>query len=147
MKKTVKDIQVEGKKVLVRCDFNVPMKDGEITDDVRIRAALPTINYLIENGAKVILMSHMGRPKGTPNMEFTLAPVAERLGKLIEKDVVFISSPEVVDDKVREAAAGLENGQVMLLENTRFRKEETKNEEISAWTCSSSSHSRNLRIS
>ena len=129
MKKTVKDIQVEGKKVLVRCDFNVPMEDGAITDDVRIRAALPTINYLIENGAKVIIMSHMGRPKGEAKMEFSLGPVAKRLGELIEKDVTFISSPVVVDDEVRKAAAALENGQVMLLENTRFRKEETKNEE------------------
>lgn len=129
MKKTVKDIQVEGKKVLVRCDFNVPMEDGAITDDVRIRAALPTINYLIENGAKIILMSHMGRPKGEAKMEFTLAPVAKRLGELINKEVKFISSPVVVDDAVRAAAADLENGQVMLLENTRFRKEETKNEE------------------
>lgn len=129
MKKTVKDIQVEGKKVLVRCDFNVPMEDGVITDDVRIRAALPTINYLIENGAKIILMSHMGRPKGEAKMEFSLAPVAKRLGELINKEVTFISSPVVVDDAVRAAAAGLENGQVMLLENTRFRKEETKNEE------------------
>ena len=129
MKKTVKDIQVEGKKVLVRCDFNVPMENGEITDDVRIRAALPTINYLIENGAQVILMSHMGRPKGEAKMEFTLAPVAKRLGELIGKDVTFISSPVVVDDQVRAAVQALENGQVMLLENTRFRKEETKNEE------------------
>ena len=129
MKKTVRDIQVEGKKVLVRCDFNVPMEDGAITDDVRIRAALPTINYLIENGAKVIIMSHMGRPKGEAKMEFSLAPVAKRLGELIQKDVTFISSPVVVDDDVRKAAAALENGQVMLLENTRFRKEETKNEE------------------
>ena len=129
MKKTVKDIQVEGKKVLVRCDFNVPMEDGAITDDVRIRAALPTINYLIEEGAKIILMSHMGRPKGEAKMEFSLAPVAKRLGELINKDVTFISSPVVVDDAVRAAVDGLENGQVMLLENTRFRKEETKNEE------------------
>ena len=97
MKKTVKDIEVKGKKVIVRCDFNVPMKEGKITDDVRIRAALPTINYLIENGAKIIIMSHMGRPKGEANMEYTLAPVAERLGQLIEKDVLFISSPTVVD--------------------------------------------------
>lgn len=128
MKKTVKDIEVKGKKVIVRCDFNVPMKEGKITDDVRIRAALPTINYLIENDAKIIIMSHMGRPKGEANMEYTLAPVAERLGQLIEKDVLFISSPTVVDEEVKKAAAGLEAGQVMLLENTRFRKEETKNE-------------------
>ena len=128
MKKTVKDIQVEGKRVLVRCDFNVPMEDGAITDDVRIRAALPTINYLIENGSKVIIMSHMGRPKGEAKMEFSLAPVAKRLGELINQDVTFISSPVVVDDKVKDAVMALNNGQVMLLENTRFRKEETKNQ-------------------
>lgn len=129
MKKTVRDIDVKGKKVIVRCDFNVPMKDGAITDDVRITAALPTINYLVEEGAKVIIMSHMGRPKGEPNMEYTLAPVAERLGQHIGQEVVFVSSETVVDEKVKEAAAGLKEGQVMLLENTRFRKEETKNEE------------------
>lgn len=129
MKKTVRDIDVKGKRVIVRCDFNVPMKDGEITDDVRIRAALPTINYLTENDAKVIIMSHMGRPKGEANMEYTLAPVAARLGKLTDKEVVFVSSETVVDDKVKEAAANLKDGQIMLLENTRFRKEETKNEE------------------
>ena len=100
MKKTIKDIQLNGKKVIVRCDFNVPMKDGVITDDIRIKAALPTINYLIENGAKIILMSHMGRPKGEPKMEFTLKPVAERLEKLLGKEVVFISNPKIVDEKV-----------------------------------------------
>ena len=129
MKKTIKDIQLNGKKVIVRCDFNVPMKDGVITDDIRIKAALPTINYLIENGAKIILMSHMGRPKGEPKMEFTLKPVAERLEKLLGKEVVFISSPKIVDEKVIEAAENLEKGQVMLLENVRFRKEETENDD------------------
>lgn len=129
MKKTVKDIELKGKRALVRCDFNVPMKDGKITDDIRIRAALPTISYLRDNGAKVIIMSHMGRPKGEADMQYTLAPVAERLSELLGCDVTFISSPAVVDEKVIKAAHELQEGQVMLLENTRFRKEETKNEE------------------
>ncbi|NLD10507.1 MAG: phosphoglycerate kinase [Clostridiales bacterium] len=127
MKKTIRDIDVKGKKVIVRCDFNVPMQDGKISDDTRIKAALPTINYLMEHGAKVILMSHMGRPKGEPKMEFTLKPVADRLSEYLNKDVLFICSPTVVDDRVRKAAADLEPGQVMLLENVRFRKEETDN--------------------
>ncbi len=127
MKKTVKDIDVCGKRVLVRCDFNVPMKDGAISDDTRIVAALPTIKYLVENGAKVILMSHMGRPEGEANMKFTLKPVAERLQQLMGKDVKFISSPTVVDEAVKKAADALANGEMMLLENLRFRKEETKN--------------------
>ena len=100
MKKTVKDIEVKGKKVLVRCDFNVPMQDGKITDDVRIRAALPTIEYLKENGAQLILMSHMGRPKGEPKKEFTLAPVAQRLAELLGCEVKFAQSDVVVDDSV-----------------------------------------------
>ena len=129
MKKTVRDIEIKGKKALVRCDFNVPMQDGKITDDIRITSALPTIKYLIEGGAKVILMSHMGRPKGEAKMEFTLKPVADRLSELLGQDVTFISVPEVVDQEVVDAAAALEEGQVMLLENVRFRKEETKNEE------------------
>lgn len=130
MKKTVRDIDVKGKRVLVRCDFNVPMEDGKITDDVRIRAALPTINYLIENGARVILMSHMGRPKGEPKPEYTLAPVAERLGTLIGKDVKFIKADAVVNENVIETALNLNDGEVQLLENTRYRKEETKNERV-----------------
>ena len=129
MKKTVKDIEVSGKRVLVRCDFNVPMKDGEIADDIRIRSALPTIQYLVENEARVILMSHMGRPKGEPDPEFTLLPVADRLSDLLGQDVLFVPSDRVVDDHVTEAAAALPDGQIMLLENTRFRAEETKNEE------------------
>lgn len=129
MKKTVKDIELKGKRALVRCDFNVPMKDGAITDDTRIRAALPTIEYLRDNGAKIIIMSHMGRPKGEADMQYTLAPVAKRLGELLGCDVTFVTSPQVVDDAVVKAAEGLSEGQVMLLENTRFRKEETKNEE------------------
>ena len=129
MKKTVRDIEVKGKKALVRCDFNVPMQDGKITDDIRITSALPTIKYLLENGAKVILMSHMGRPKGEAKMEFTLQPVADRLAELLGQPVVFNSVPTVVDQSVADAANALEEGQVMLLENVRFRKEETKNEE------------------
>ena len=129
MKKTVRDIDVAGKKVLVRCDFNVPMQDGKITDDIRIRSALPTIRYLIEQQAKVILMSHMGRPKGEPKPEYTLKPVADRLAELLEMEVKFIPSPTVVDAEVEAAAAELQGGQVMLLENTRYRKEETKNAE------------------
>ena len=127
MKKTVKDIEVKGKRALVRCDFNVPLKDGVITDDIRIVSALPTILYLMDGGAKVILMSHLGRPDGEPKKEFTLAPVAARLSELLNTEVKFISADTVVDDKVREAAAELGDGQVMLLENVRFRKEETKN--------------------
>lgn len=129
MKKTIKDIDVSGKKVLVRCDFNVPMQNGEITDDIRITSALPTIRYLIENNAAVILMSHMGRPKGEPKPEFTLKPVAERLQKLLGQEIIFAQSDVVVDAGVEAAAAALKPGQVMLLENVRYRKEETKNEE------------------
>lgn len=128
MKKTVRDIEVKGKKVLVRCDFNVPMQDGVITDDIRITAAMPTIKYLIDHGAKVILMSHMGRPKGEANMSYTLKPVADRLTQLLGQDVAFTSVPEVVNQEMIDTAAQLKAGQVMLLENVRFRKEETKNE-------------------
>ena len=130
MKKTVRDIEVRGKRVLVRCDFNVPMQDGKITDDIRITSALPTIQYLLDHGAKVILMSHMGRPKGEAKMEYTLKPVADRLAELLGRDVIFISVPEVVNRQIVETANGLQEGQVMLLENVRFRKEETKNESV-----------------
>ena len=129
MKKTIRDIEVSGKKVLVRCDFNVPMQDGEITDDIRIVSALPTIKYLVENKAAVILMSHMGRPKGEPKPEFSLKPVADRLEKLLGQEVIFAKSDVVVDESVEAAAAALKPGQVMLLENVRYRAEETKNAE------------------
>ncbi len=129
MKKTVRDIDVAGKKCLVRCDFNVPMKDGQITDDFRIVSALPTIKYLIENKACVILMSHMGKPKGEAKPELSLKPVADRLTQLLGQEVKFSSCPTVVCDHVREVAAALQPGEVMLLENTRYRKEETKSEE------------------
>lgn len=127
MKKTVKDIDIKGKKVIVRCDFNVPQKDGIITDDTRIRAALPTIEYLTNEGAGVILMSHLGRPQGEPDAKYTLKPVAERLSELLGKKVIFAQSPVVVDDNVKSQAGTLKAGEVMLLENVRFRKEETKN--------------------
>lgn len=130
MKKTVRDIDVKGKKVIVRCDFNVPQdSEGNITDDIRITSALPTISYLIDQGAKVILMSHLGRPDGEANMKYTLKPVADRLSALLGKSVLFVSAPSVVNDEVKAAAAGLADGEVMLLENVRFRKEETKNGE------------------
>ena len=128
MKKTIRDIDVKGKKVIARCDFNVPMQEGRITDDTRIRAALPTIEYLLEHDAALILMSHMGRPKGEPKMEFTLAPVAERLSEYLKKEVKFKSSPTVVDDEVKKMAEELKPGEVMLLENVRFRTEETEND-------------------
>lgn len=127
MKKTVRDIDAAGKKVLVRCDFNVPMKDGKITDDIRIVSALPTIKYLTENNAAVILMSHMGRPKGEAKPEFSLKPVADRLSELLGREIIFAASPQVVDDDVKAVAEKLEGGQVMLLENVRYRAEETKN--------------------
>ena len=129
MKKTVRDVELNGVKVLCRCDFNVPMKDGEITDDFRIVAALPTIKYLIENKACVILMSHMGKPKGEPKPELSLVPVARRLEELLGQKVKFAACPTVIDDEVRAMAANLQPGEVMLLENTRYRAEETKSEE------------------
>ncbi len=131
MKKTLKDLNVQGKKVLVRVDFNVPFSKEDssvITDDSRIVAALPTIKYLLDNNAKVILMSHLGRPKGEPKPEFSLAPVAKRLEELLEKPVKFLDSDVVVDDKVKEAVSELREGEVALLQNTRYRKEETKND-------------------
>lgn len=129
-KKTFKDMDFAGKRVLVRVDFNVPMaKDGSgtIVDDARIRAALPTLQYLIDHQAKLILMSHLGRPKGEENPAFSLAPVAQRLGELLKKEVLFVPSDQVVDEQVKERLASLQEGQVALLENTRFRAEETKN--------------------
>ena len=131
-KKTVKDLDVKGKKVLVRVDFNVPLskeEKGKIADDARIKAAIPTINYLSENGAKVILMSHLGRPKGEANPEFALKPVADYLENVYGDKFKFLPSPVVVDEKVKEEVNKLEDGQIALLENTRFRKEETKNGE------------------
>ena len=128
-KKTIEDIDVKGKKVLARCDFNVPLKDGEITNDKRIVAALPTIKYLVENVAKVILCSHLGRPKGEYKPEFSLAPVAARLSEYLGKEVKLAEDENVVGENAKAMAAALEDGDVMLLENVRYRKEETKNEE------------------
>ncbi len=128
-KKTIEDIEVRGKKILVRCDFNVPLKDGEITNDKRIVAALPTIKYLSENGARVILCSHLGRPKGEYKPEFSLAPVAVRLSEYLGQEVKLAEDENVVGENAKTLAAGLQDGQVMLLENVRYRKEETKNEE------------------
>lgn len=127
-KKTVDDLQVSGKRVLVRCDFNVPLKNGEITDENRIIAALPTIQKLISEGAKVILCSHLGKPKGEPNPELSLAPVASRLSALLGKEVIFAADDCVVGEKARAAVASMKDGDVVLLQNTRYRKEETKNE-------------------
>ena len=128
-KKTVEDLAVNGKRVLVRCDFNVPLKEGVITDDTRIRAALPTINYLVENGARVILCSHLGKPKGTAKPELTLAPVAVRLSELLGKEVVFAADDEVVGPNAKAAVEAMKDGDVILLQNTRFRPEEEKNVE------------------
>ncbi|WP_311537805.1 phosphoglycerate kinase [uncultured Anaerococcus sp.] len=131
-KKTVKDLDVKGKKVLVRVDFNVPLskeEKGKIADDARIKAAMPTIDYLSENGAKVILMSHLGRPKGEANPEFALKPVADYLENVYGDKFKFLPSAVVVDEKVKEEVNKLEDGQIALLENTRYRKEETKNGE------------------
>lgn len=128
MKKTVRDIDVAGKRVIVRCDFNVPLSDGKITDDIRITSALPTINYLMDKKAKIILMSHLGRPEGQADKKYSLKPVADRLTELLHKEVLFKSVDTVVDSSIKEAAEKLEEGQVMLLENVRFVKGETKND-------------------
>lgn len=128
-KKSVDDLNVRGKKVLVRCDFNVPIIDGKITDENRIVAALPTIKKLIGDGAKVILCSHMGKPKGEPKPELSLAPVAVRLSEKLGINVVFAKDDNVVGENAKKAVAEMKDGDVVLLENTRYRKEETKNEE------------------
>ncbi len=128
-KKTVDDIHVEGKRVLVRCDFNVPLKDGKITDENRLVAALPTIKKLVEDGGKVILCSHLGKPKGEPKPELSLAPVALRLSQLLGQKVTFAADPEVVGPNARAAVEAMKKGEVVLLENTRYRAEETKNGE------------------
>jgi phosphoglycerate kinase len=129
-KKSLKDFNFAGKRVLVRCDFNVPMdENGNITDDIRITSSLPTINYLIEQEAKVILMSHLGRPKGEANKKYTLEPVANRLKELLNKEVIFAEDDNVVSNTVKKQVEAMEDGDVLLLQNTRFRKEEEKNEE------------------
>ncbi len=127
-KKTLEDVEVRGKRALVRCDFNVPLDgEGNITDENRIVGAMPTINYLVENGAKVILCSHMGKPKGEPVPSMSLAPVAKRLSEKLGKEVVFAADANVVGENAKAAVAAMNDGDVVLLENTRYRKEETKN--------------------
>ncbi len=126
-KKTIDDINVKGKKVLVRCDFNVPMKDGEITNDNRITAALPTIEKLIKDGGRLILCSHLGKPKNGAEEKFSLAPVAVRLSQLIGKEVAFANDDNVVGENAKKAVEAMNDGDVVLLQNTRFRAEETKN--------------------
>ena len=128
-KKSVDDINVKGKRVLVRCDFNVPLQDGKITDENRIVAALPTIKKLIADGGKVILCSHLGKPKGEPKPELSLAPVAVRLSELLGQEVKFAADPEVVGPNAKAAVEAMKDGEVVLLENTRYRAEETKNGE------------------
>ena len=126
-KKSVDDINVKGQRVLVRCDFNVPLQDGKITDENRLVAALPTIKKLVADGGKIILCSHLGKPKGEPKPELSLAPVAKRLTELLGQEVKFVPSPVVVDDTVKAAVADMKDGEIILLENTRYRAEETKN--------------------
>lgn len=129
-KKTVSDIDLKGKKVLMRADFNVPLdENGVITDETRITAALPTINYILEQGASLILMSHMGRPKNQPNPKYSLAPVAQRLSELLKKEVLFNDDGAVTGSVTVAAAAGLKPGEVLLLQNTRFRGEEKQNDQ------------------
>ena len=128
-KKSVDDINVKGQRVLVRCDFNVPLKDGKITDENRLVAALPTIKKLIADGGKVILCSHLGKPKGEPKPELSLAPVAKRLSELLGQAVKFAADPEVVGPNAKAAVEAMKDGDVVLLENTRYRAEETKNGE------------------
>ncbi|MBP3618725.1 MAG: phosphoglycerate kinase [Lachnospiraceae bacterium] len=128
-KKSVDDINVKGKRVLVRCDFNVPLKDGQITDDTRLVAALPTLKKLINDGGKLILCSHLGKPKGEPKPELSLAPVAVALSKLLGQEVKFAADATVVGDNAKAAVAAMKDGDVVLLENTRYRAEETKNGE------------------
>ena len=128
-KKSIDDINVKGKRVLVRCDFNVPLKDGKITDENRINGALPTIQKLIKDGGKVILCSHLGKVKNGPNEGESLAPVAKRLAELLGQEVKFAADPEVVGPNAKAAVAEMKDGDVVLLENTRYRAEETKNGE------------------
>lgn len=128
-KKNIEDIEVSGKKVLVRCDFNVPLKDGKITDDNRLRGAIPTIENLVSRGAKVILCSHLGKPKGEPKPELSLSPVAKKLSEMLGEEVVFAADESVVGNNAKAAVANMKDGDIVLLENTRYRAEETKNEE------------------
>ncbi|EPY2272384.1 phosphoglycerate kinase [Clostridium sporogenes] len=129
-KKSIEDIDVKGKKVLVRCDFNVPLNEGKITDENRLVGALPTIKYLMEKGAKIILCSHMGKPKGEPKKELSLLPVAKRLSEMLNKEVIFADDDNVVGENAKKAVKDMKDGDIVLLQNTRYRKEETKNEEV-----------------
>jgi len=128
-KKTIEDVIVKGKKVLVRCDFNVPIVDGSITDENRLLGALPTIKYLIDNGGKVILCSHLGKPKGEPKKELSLEPIAKRLSELLSIEVKFADDNNVVGENAIRLVKEMNEGEVVLLQNTRFRSEETKNED------------------
>ncbi|MFL0194487.1 phosphoglycerate kinase [Clostridium sp. WILCCON 0269] len=128
-KKTIEDIDVKGKRVLVRCDFNVPLKDGKITDENRLMGSLPTIKYLVENSAKVILCSHLGKPKGEPKPDMSLIPVAKRLPELLGKEVIFAADDNVVGQNAKSAVKNMKDGDIVLLENTRYRIEETKNQD------------------
>ena len=128
-KKSVDDMNAKGKRVLIRCDFNVPLKDGVITDENRLVQALPTIQKVMNDGGKVILCSHLGKPKGEPKPDLSLAPVAKRLSELLNKEVVFAKDDTVVGENAKAAVAAMKDGDVVLLENTRYRKEETKNED------------------
>lgn len=127
MKKTIRDINLNGKAVVTRCDFNVGISNSEIEDDSRIVKALDTIEYMLDKGAKVILLSHLGRPKGEPDKKFSLKPVAKRLKELLKREVHFWDSPRVVDEEVKNKVKELKEGEICLLENVRFRKEETDN--------------------
>ncbi|APF27176.1 phosphoglycerate kinase [Clostridium sporogenes] len=129
-KKSIEDIDVKGKKVLVRCDFNVPLSEGKITDENRLVGALPTIKYLMEKGAKIILCSHMGKPKGEPKKELSLLPVAKRLSEMLNKEVIFADDDNVVGENAKKSVKDMKDGDIVLLQNTRYRKEETKNEEV-----------------
>lgn len=129
-KKSIEDIDVKSKKVLVRCDFNVPLNEGKITDENRLVGALPTIKYLMGKGAKIILCSHMGKPKGEPKKELSLLPVAKRLSEMLNKEVIFADDDNVVGENAKKAVEDMKDGDIVLLQNTRYRKEETKNEEI-----------------
>ncbi|MDR2457593.1 MAG: phosphoglycerate kinase [Clostridiales Family XIII bacterium] len=133
MKRTIKDAKVSGKKLIIRCDFNVPLdENGNITDEKRINSSLQTINYALENDAAVILMSHLGRPKGEYKKEFSLKPVAEKLSEKLGKEIFFISSETVISDDIKKTATDLKNGEILLLENLRFRKEEETGDETFA---------------
>ena len=129
-KKSIEDIDIKGKKVLVRCDFNVPLSEGKITDENRLLGALPTIKHLMGKGAKTILCSHMGKPKGEPKKELSLLPVAKRLSDMLNKEVVFADDDNVVGKNAKKAVEDMKDGDIVLLQNTRYRKEETKNEEV-----------------